>query len=277
MICQHWIANDELRLLNVLHWPEEIFPVGTVILLPGFAHSMCDMDYFMSRMARKLVSDGFLVIQAELSGHGDSGGDFDALDLHTMRRDIRHLLDSHAGKHTEKLFCLGRGLSATLLAEVADSEKVNGILGIAPYAVSPTLFDNKVHAHSPETQDAWHIFPGDDYVDELDFDASDKSILRAFGVCPYNLHGMNMNTQLLKDLSEYDPLKVLQSVDSEQCKWLFSNPESPKKAVPIEMNNINNYQEIAPYINTAFPREPKFQNNAIEEASDWLFTKCMID
>jgi alpha-beta hydrolase superfamily lysophospholipase len=62
--------------------------IGAVILLAGFSQPMCDVDYFMSKLARQLAGNGLFVAQVDPRGHGDSGCELANVDLDTLREDI---------------------------------------------------------------------------------------------------------------------------------------------------------------------------------------------
>ena len=63
---------------------------GVVVLVPGFSQSKSDMDYFMTRLANKLVDMGYDTVQVDLFAHGDSYG---VLEKFTWEIFVQNLID----------------------------------------------------------------------------------------------------------------------------------------------------------------------------------------
>src|SRR5262245_10518045 len=120
MLHQGWLVSDRARLLSVQHFPRDTLVIGGAVLLAGFSHAMCDVDYFMSRLARQLASNGIFVAQVDPRGHGDSSGELADVDLDTLRADINFIAGHYARQFPDLLLMIGRGLSATLMVEQLD-------------------------------------------------------------------------------------------------------------------------------------------------------------
>lgn len=259
MLCQNWIVKGSSRVLTVNHWPDVPIPMGAVMLLPGFSHAMCDMDYFMSRLARQLCSRGFFVVQADLRGHGDGAGEFSEINFQTLEEDIRTLIDHYRNGISDQVFCVGRGLMATLLAAFATD--VTGIAGVGPYCISPKT----IQIPTANTFDAYEAFPGKDYVKYTDFTEDSLCMLNALGAVPYNIQGMEMNRQLLQDLASFDAVSTLQNV---KCKnlWLFPGE---KKAITISISfEQTPAKEL--FHRSPLPREPRSQLAFQSALTDWI-------
>ncbi len=268
MLCQNWIVKDKSRVLTVSHWPDVPIPMGAVILLPGFSHAMCDMDYFMSRLARQLCSRGFFVVQADLRGHGDGAGEFRDVSFRTLEEDIRLLVNHYRNGISDQVFCIGRGLMATLLAEFAADAGLSGIAGIGPYCIAPEVAGPFAEKMQAETFDAYHAFLGKNYVNLSDFDEGSLCMLNAMGAVPYNIHGMEMSGQLLKDLSEFNALQSLQNTNCSNKLWLFREGKASVKK--ITFNQGSSYPDMNIFHGSTLPREPKSQLQFQAALIDWI-------
>ena len=268
MLCQNWIVKDHIKVLAVNHWPEVPIPMGAVILLPGFSHAMCDMDYFMSRLARHLCAKGFFVAQVDLRGHGDGAGEFSDVNLTTLEEDIRLIIEYYRNRISDQLFCVGRGLTATLLASFAADAGLTGIAGIGPYCISPETMQPFSEKMKPDIFDAYDAFPGDDYVSFSDFDEESLCVLNALGAVPYNLHGMEMSRRLLNDLAN---LNALHSLRNANCNtlWLFPSQNSDEVNT-VSFNKTSFYPGMELFRSSPLPREPRAQLKFQAVLTDWI-------
>jgi pimeloyl-ACP methyl ester carboxylesterase len=263
---QSWIVASDVKLLSVHHWPTDP-PIGTAILLAGFSHSMSDMDYFMSRLARQLSASGLLVAQVDPRGHGDSPGRFSDVTLDSMREDIRSIVRHHIERHTRPVIGIGRGLAATLLAERGLRDGLAGVAGVMPYCIDPTLVPQAV---SGTTADAYEVFPGNDYVNLSDFTDSTRCILNALGVVPYNLHGTEVSAELLKQLATFDSVKAFRREDQARSLWLFPGSAGVHA---VRVGDAGCYPPLDAYRGDQFLlRNPKSQQQAIAALRTWVRT-----
>jgi pimeloyl-ACP methyl ester carboxylesterase len=268
MLCQNWIVKGSSRVLTVNHWPDVPIPMGVVILLPGFSHSMCDMDYFMSRLARQLCSRGFFVVQADLRGHGDGAGDFSDINFETLEEDIKTLVEHYKSGISDQVFCVGRGLMATLLAAFAKDANITGIAGIGPYCMEPSTAQAVSARMEKDRFDAFEAFPGRDYVKFSDFSEDSLCMLNALGAVPYNIQGMEMSAQLLKDLASFNALHSLQNTKCNSL-WLFPGKEKAStKAISFKQETA--YPQKALFHRSPLPREPKTQLTFQTALTDWI-------
>lgn len=268
MLCQNWIVKGSSRVLTVNHWPDVPIPMGVVILLPGFPHAMCDMDYFMSKLARQLCNRGFFVVQADLRGLGDGAGEFSDINFGTLQEDINVLTDHYRNGISDQVFCIGRGLTATLLAAFATGANLTGIAGVGPYCISPEVVQPISAKMTASSFDAYHAFPGRDYVKHSDFTEDSLCMLNALGTVPYNIQGMEMSAQLLKDLASFDALSALQNI---KCKhlWLFPG-EKKASARSISFKDDAAYPQKQLFHRSTLPREPGAQLAFQAALTDWI-------
>ena len=63
MVTQNWVSQAGKRRFSMSYCPEQT-PHTTVgaLLLPGFLEPMCDTDYFMSKLAKKLYHSGIYAV-----------------------------------------------------------------------------------------------------------------------------------------------------------------------------------------------------------------------
>lgn len=268
MLCQNWIVKGSSRVLTVNHWPDVPIPMGVVILLPGFSNAMCDMDYFMSRLARQLCSRGFFVVQADLRGLGDGAGEFSEVTLQTLEEDISTLTEHYRNGISDQVFFVGRGLMATLLAAFAKGANISGIAGVGPYCMAPEVAQSFAGLATSEVFDAGKVFSGKDYVKQSDFSEDTLCMLNAMGAVPYNIQGMEMNRQLLRDLAAFEALSALQNT---HCKtlWLFPGEEKAS-AKMFSFRHEKDYPQKQLFQRNPLPREPKTQLVFQAALTDWI-------
>lgn len=268
MLCQQWIVEGNTKIFTVQHWPDVPIPMGTVILLPGCSHAMCDMDYFMSRLARGLCARGFFVAQADLRGHGDGAGDFSDVSLATLQEDIAIVIN-HYSNMSDQLFCIGRGLNATMLAGYSGSVTITGMAGVGPYCLPAAVAGKFANAMQAAACDAYEVFPGNDYVSFSDFEAEALYMLNALGAVPYNLHGMEMSAQLLQDLAAFDAVHCLQHAPAASKLWLFRG-DGPDNILSLSFNKTVPYSLRDLFGGSPLPREPRAQSKFLSVITDWI-------
>jgi len=238
-------------------------------MFAGFSHSMCDVDYLMSTLARGLCQCGFFVAQVEMRGHGDDPEEFTIVDLDTLREDIQTALAYYGEFTIDNLYCIGRGLSAALLAECLDNVRIEGIAGIAPYCIYPEHVKQCLPSIKSESVDAYEIFTGDDYVDHADFDENALAVLHALGALPYNLHGMPISKRFLDQLVCFDALPALRQNPKNNALWLFPRVDGSGEVETFVFGEHRNYPTLNRYRH-ALPRNPKFAKALLPVLQDWL-------
>jgi hypothetical protein len=246
---QTWLVNGPIRLLTVQHFPRGGFPIGGAVLFAGFSQPMCDLDYFMSRLARQLTNHGFFVAQVDPRGHGDSCGRLEDVDLSTLREDINFVAQRFAALFPDLLLVVGRGLSATLIAEQLGGRPQFALAGISPYALPPNVISS---CHYPgiedgTTVDARVLFPGDDYVRLADFPSGCIAVIDALGTVPYNLHGAGISRSLISQLADFDAAASLRNGGNSNAFI----PEQP------------------------FVRDPASQMKLISQLARWAMDRAM--
>jgi pimeloyl-ACP methyl ester carboxylesterase len=274
MISQQWVVAEGGRINTVHHIPDSGIPTGTVILLPGFLHAMCDMDYFMSRLAKRLAAENFFVVQADLRGHGDNPYPAETIDLNSLQKDIRTLIRYYRSRMPGPLFGVGRGLTATLLAASKENVLLTGLAGIAPYCIDPRVMAGALapilDTAGPGIIDAYEAFPGNDYVQFSDFEPMTLTLLHALGALAYNLHGLEISRRLLEDLANFDPLPALKNAGSKHQVWLFDEPGINTGCTAMPFGERRHHLEPDRYLKSIPARDPQCQEHFITALQDWL-------
>lgn len=273
---QNWIVTGDIQLLSVHVRPADRVPLGTAVLLAGFSHPMCDMDYFMSRLARQLAAQGIFAAQVDLRGHGDSGGKFSSVDLETLREDIRLVLNYCCRLSPDRLICVGRGLTATLLAELATEENVAGVAGISPYCIDPRMVQKHCTGIDEAATDAAKIFPGNDYVVWSDFSDAALNLLNALGAVPYNIHGLEASGRLIRQLSEFDARTALRPKKGQPRLWLFPDGSARRRPMALDLAE-DGYPDADLYRPESLPRNPVYQREALAMLVEWAVSTCQLN
>lgn len=92
---------------------------GTVIFVPGFAEEMNKSRRMAARMARLLAGEGWRVVQRDLSGCGDSSGEFGAASWREWCDDVAAEVAEADPKRPLWLWCMRAGALLTPLALAA--------------------------------------------------------------------------------------------------------------------------------------------------------------
>lgn len=276
MLHQNWLVRGDVRLLSVHHRSPEVVPLGVAVLLAGFSHPMCDVDYFMSKLARALAKCGIFVAQVDPRGHGDSPGDFADVDLDTLREDVEIIIDHYSMRFPESLLCIGRGLAAPLLAEVSATKHLLGVAGVSPYCIPPQLVERHLTEVDATSNDAFESFPGNDYVALTDFSDSALCVMNALGAVPYNLHGMGISQCLLEGLTHFDPLAALGQAGADRNLWLLRGGEDPDELSPVRLDASSAYPPLTTYRGDPLPRNPALHRTVISRLTEWALDRCAM-
>ena len=100
-------------------FPSEKPPVEGVLYLPPFAEEMHKSRRMAALQARALARAGYAVLQLDLSGCGDSAGDFGDATWDAWRDDIRLAYGWLAGQVPGAITLWGLRLGACLAVELA--------------------------------------------------------------------------------------------------------------------------------------------------------------
>lgn len=107
--------------------PEGQPPVGTVIAVHAFAEEMNKCRRMAARMAGMMAADGWLVVQKDLLGCGDSGGDFGDASWDAWLLDIHEELAAADARRPVWLWGV-RGGALLAAAALAAYPQVNLLL-----------------------------------------------------------------------------------------------------------------------------------------------------
>lgn len=259
MLGQCWVEAGNTFLAGITYIPEQRKPKAAVLIVPGFSQPACDVDYIMSRIARRLQEEGFCVLQLEPSGHGDSPMMLTDVTVESLRQDIqsgiKYIKSQLDCKY--KIFGVGRGLSATLLAET----DLTGVAGISPYCLSK--------------EDVSKIWNGlDGYEFEIVEKAGPKETLRraffdAMGSRETNIYGQCMSSQIIEELKVYDALQPLKGMHSKGY-WIFYDKEGKEETEQRDFSISSGYCALEKYADCCLPRVAIWQNYVIENIVDWI-------
>jgi hypothetical protein len=164
---------------------------------------MCDVDYFMSKTARRLCELGMDVVQVDPIGHGDSYGLLSDVSLKTYRESIKSAIQYIQRELNNDIVCVGRGLSAALQYELACETNVKKVVGINPYNIHGHLIKQIWEPSFDGISEISEIYEGKDYKAYGDFDEKKRCFFNALGGSILNLHGQCINGSLINELSDF--------------------------------------------------------------------------
>lgn len=256
---QNWIENENGYLFGVSHWPNIGSPKGGVLLLSGFSQSLCDSDYFMSKLARRLINQNYFVLQLDPIGHGDSGGNLEDVTITTLRSSVKTGIEYIKRQLDGPIFCVGRGLSATIINDSCISKKVVGVACIDPYCIEGSYVRK---LWSDITNKAYEIT---DLCSQGENKEQKKAFFNALGAENSNLYGQIISGQLIMDLMDYSPLR---EINLDKNLRINENSSTQDKQYPN-----SSYSE-----SISFHNDPQWQHNVIECICSKIDEKmCLVD
>ncbi|HEX3044589.1 MAG TPA: hypothetical protein VHY08_07525 [Bacillota bacterium] len=270
MLSQGWVNNGEVSLAAVSYQPEVPKFKAGVLLIAGFSQSMCDNDYFMAKLARRLAGAGLYVLQVDPRGHGDSPGNLEDVTLDTLREDLRSAIQFGGEQSGGKMIGIGRGLSALLLAEEDLHPGLGEVAGIAPYCLAPEVACALFPQLGPDVIDSAALLTGDDYKHFSDFDPEIRAFFEALGVgLLINFLGQKISGELIRQLMKYELDQVFRT-NPEARFWLM-----PKQSDPTGMvrQTLTRPRSLREYQENPFPGNPLWQYQAIENVCAWIVQK----
>lgn len=271
MIAQIWIKNKDTYMAGITHWPHGQKPELGVVLVPGFSQPKSDINYFMSKMARRLVGAGFYVLQLDPGGHGDSRGDLGDVSLDTLRCDIEAAVEYVKSQVKVPVYGIGRGLGAVLLAESVNKGLIEGAAGINPYCLDCSAAADFWKGICDETYEAAELFEFD-YDKKLDeFDYNRTSFFVMLGADMGNLRGQKVSGKLIIELGCYDSLKVLKE-NSRKNFWLRDDSMDEWQPVRLETQCL-----LKQFKYNSIPENPDWQHRAIGKLCRWLEGKIKTE
>lgn len=254
MTSQRWFVKKDKRLIGVTYCPNKIN--ASALLIPGFGMHMCDVDYFMSKLARKLYAASVYVLILDPYGHGDSYGNLQDCTISSLIEDILIGIE-HCKTVSDNTYCFSRGLLANLLTIAEPNIK---IIGLSPVCVSKESLVN-IDVPSDIIEICKYI-PGDDYVSYSDFNKDKLYLTEMIGARIRHIHGQFLNSDILNYILNCDHIHVLQQHDNAQ--WIFFESDDEKLYKIYDKNELK-YRSLSSYFKTAIYRDAVWQQNVINE------------
>jgi pimeloyl-ACP methyl ester carboxylesterase len=267
MLSQCWVRSGELALAAVAYYPELLRYKAGAVLISGFSQPMCDNDFFMAKLARRLAREGLYVLQVDPRGHGDSPGNLEEVTLGALREDLHSAIQFAKEQAGGKIFGIGRGLSALLLGEPDLHPELWAAAGIAPYCLAPEAVCQLFPEIGPGVVDTALILTGNDFKRFSDFNPEAMAFFDALGAgLLLNLVGQKISGRLLVELKSYEPVQVLRA-NPETRFWLTPDRMAPDGMVtcaPKQARSLRDYQD------NPFPANPLWHHRAIESIRAWV-------
>jgi hypothetical protein len=104
-------------MLGVSRYPDSKPAQKAFVLLPGFSQNMSDLDYFMSRLAKKLVALNHFVLNIDLPGHGNSDLGSEELTWSILTDGLISALNYAQNEVEDSVILITRGLFNVLCYE----------------------------------------------------------------------------------------------------------------------------------------------------------------
>lgn len=208
---QLWIKSDNTYLSVLVQGVTNGRPI---LLLPGFAEPKSDLAYWLTYLSNYLENLGkFYVMQADLTGSGNSSGDISEISLEKLLADIETLINYLAKITGRKVTIVARGLSAALCYTLYENELIEKCIGVNPFICGETERKRVI-----EKEDYLQIYDDNEnkYI---------KSILRFMGTEITNIEGEKISVQFFKAVSNYNWYDIYKSMNSKN-KIIYLNSNS---------------------------------------------------
>lgn len=262
-----WINGYDQCLAAVIHKPNINKYRLAALLMSGFASPMCDIDYFMSKTARKLCGLGIYAVQVDPIGHGDSYGLLSDISLKTYREGIKNVIQYIQGEIGNEIVCIGRGLSATLQYELACEMNLQKVVGINPYNIHGNMLKQIWKAEFDGVAEISDIYIGKDYKTYSDFDQKKRCFFNALGGSILNLHGQCISGSFINELSGFYP-----SFHKDACNatWIMCEEEL---LITNACDGIETLDQLSGWKKKeGLPRSPIYQDKIINQ-----ILSCVIE
>lgn len=135
-----------LKLLGVLHLPQQEPPFPAVLMIHGLAGTKSGRNRLYVRLAEKLSQKGIASLRMDMRGCGDSEGDYTDITVEAQVQDCLMALDFLA-KHPliskESIGVLGRSMGGAIAVLVAEQMRKKSQLTLSSVALWCPLFSAK--------------------------------------------------------------------------------------------------------------------------------------
>jgi len=270
LITQKWLVKNNKYLLGVSHYPDSRIIKGAVLIFPGFSLPMCDVDYFTTKLARRLVKKEMYVLQLDPFGHGDSSGSLSEVTLESLRDDALTGLEYLQKIHKSNVFCVGRGLMANIFAEAAELPFIKGTIGINPVCIDPDVIKKLWEKTEVGVYECSKLLPGSEYSNLTDFSRDKLAFFEAIGARMRNIHGQYINTEIFKAMEDEGFMEVLKRCG--KGLWFFTDGTCAKGYKTVTAGEIG-CRTLDDYYKKAIVRNPLWQFNLIEDICESIMKR----
>ncbi len=238
------------------------------VLFSGYGNAMCDVDYFMTKLAQRLSDFGFLVIQVDPIGHGDSYGNLDDVSVTTYMQSIKRIIDFVKLKYSENIVCVGRGLAASLLGQIMKEQTLYKCVGINPYNISGQLVSTIWQSFEFDSKDLTEVYQGKDYRQYTDFDQRKRCFFNALGGTVLNLHGQPISGRLINELIDFEPQF---ENDEKRFLWIWTQKHLQSTST---CESVKSMEMLCRYHKEeGLPRDPIYQEQMCDIILDFFDKK----
>ena len=255
MISQKWIHSGKSELMCITRYNEKCNKY-CVILLAGYSLPMCDVDFFMTRLADSFLEAGIFSMQVDLTGTGDSSGELYQLNVKKAKEDIENIYKYAMRMGFEHIGFVSRGLSALIVSDLEHHLDYDFNIAINPYHLSREYIKNNIDYVNSKKFKSSDFLQGTDYSNFSDFNKDRLIILLALGARIRNVHGQCLSGDLFNELREINARKILQTsnksiylfvdnyaeneISSDFLKYIYYDRVEELKRTPnLQMNLIN--------------------------------------
>ena len=261
---QVWLNANGKHLQGVTYWPSGARSRCGVLLVAGLSQPKSDLGYFMSKLSRLLKGSGAFVLQLDPAGHGDSSGDLADVDLASLREDIEAGIRYVSLRTDAETFCVGRGLTAVVMAEFLGGGCLSGAVAIDPYRLNGGVVSELFGLVRDEPYEVADLLQEDTDTAEMG-----KAFFRSMGADLNNLRGQTISGKLILQLAAYDPDAILSKNTGGACLVLRSSKpswdDSERSLGRDSLPQLSEYRR--------FPEDPMLLYDTMTIAHQWIIRR----
>ena len=201
MNIQEWIPINGTHRLVIKRKLNNADHERCVVLLAGFAQSMCDKNYLMYRLGSDILTMGFEIIHYDPIAHGESCYCLEDINLNIYKSDLQSFLSCVSESYGSKPIVIARGFAASVVASMPNA--YDTLIGICPFYIN-----NPTKKHMRKTVEDINS----NIIEFADLNHSDlifMDFINALGSHYNNLSGQLISTKLFLEMIDFNTSQIL--------------------------------------------------------------------
>jgi len=246
IVSQNFIESGEISIFNIMRYPQNKKNKGSVLLIPGFGESKCDIDYFLCDTSNYLLENEFCVMQLDLFAHGDSCGKFEELNCKIITENIISAVKYLKRDLEQKVYIVCRGFYLELICEQNILNDVDGIIGISPIKLE--------RDEMKKIEQVLNITKDIQAFEKIENQESLSKIITMLGAEPDNIYAQKVNKEFLQEIISTLKENKWATTAYRNIVWISANAECNDVNIDYDYSKVQ-YKTLDFYEGYAFPRD----------------------